>query len=204
MRGPAPTHASAWLTMRRRGLGRRPDGCEPAGRGDAAGPCCRAGEVSGEASYSGLPLRGVVYRSPGSALDEARPEMPLTVPLLPFTPDEVLLPGGVKTLHLYEARCDGPCGFVMCCLCCGVSGFLLCCLVCEWVVQGVRAPPWLQGRERVKCIHWHSRAGVICAGKQADTASFPLHYLHRPYSFALTRYLSMLEEVLESPHKCFG
>lgn len=32
------------------------------------------------------------------------PEFPLTVPLLPFTRDEVLVPGGVKTLHLYEAR----------------------------------------------------------------------------------------------------
>ncbi|KAI8472564.1 MAG: hypothetical protein J3K34DRAFT_205940 [Monoraphidium minutum] len=45
----------------------------------------------------------VVYRGKqGGSLKQ--PAFPLAVPLLPFPADDVLVPGGTKILHLYEAR----------------------------------------------------------------------------------------------------
>jgi Lon protease-like protein len=49
------------------------------------------------------PLRGRVFKG-AVQLRGTPPSYPLQVPLLPFPSSEVLLPGQVKTLHLYEAR----------------------------------------------------------------------------------------------------
>lgn len=48
----------------------------------------------------------VVFRAKTGAAAAARPlpSFPLTVPLLPFPPGELLVPGATKVLHLYEAR----------------------------------------------------------------------------------------------------
>ncbi|KAF8057649.1 hypothetical protein HT031_005998 [Scenedesmus sp. PABB004] len=82
---------------------RRPTARAAASSGGAAGD---ASESSPFGSYD-EPLAkedlGIVWaQRHGDA--SAPPAFPLSVPLLPFPVEEVMLPGSVKSLHLYEAR----------------------------------------------------------------------------------------------------